>query len=213
MQSQFAQEIALAAQRLEQMKAQYMELLRFNSGWDDVFSSFIGDPLKKIFGPGIPSARDAFSDFGWITPQIEMLAESREPRDIRASLEAITGKIPDSKARPYIAFEEVQVVEGFQLAQEIRQSGGQTRDGARLISEQAKTASPKGAARLQAEALSQVMVLTQQNREATAKLLELQATQVEQVSREEKRLELERQRYMEDANQYLEGILQSREAF
>ncbi len=209
MQSQFAQDIALAAERLNQLRQQYFEVIRFNSGWDELFKNFIGDPQKQILklGTTTTSAPDAFSDFGWIKPQIEILERSPEPADIRASLENITGKIPASQARPYIPFEELQVVEGFQLAQQIRQSGSQTREAANAIAEQAESASPKGAARLQAQALSQVMVLTQQNQEAMAKLLELQATQVEQVSREEKQLETERIKNMEDASNYLQGLL------
>ena len=207
MQSQFAQDIALAAERLSQLREQYFELKRFNSGWDELFQTFIGDPQREILSQARGSVASAFSDFIWIQPEIENFQQSRGPADIRNSLEAITGKIPDSSARPYIPFEELQVVEGFQLAQEIRRSGSETREGARLISEAAKTASPKGAARLQAEALSQVMVLTQQNQEAMAKLLELQATQVEQVSREEKQLEHDRIKTMEDARSYLQSLL------
>jgi hypothetical protein len=210
MQSQFAQDIALAIERVNQLKAQYLELLRFHAGLDDFFEVFVGDPLKEIFGRGTTALRDAFVDFGWITPQIEILGNGSGPHDIRASLEAITGQIPDSRERPYIPFEEMQIIDGFQLAQEIRRSGERTREAVRLISQQAKSASPKGAARLQAEATSEVMVLSQQNQEAMAKLLELEATQIEQVSREEKRLERERLKYMEDAAGYLQTLLAGR---
>jgi len=41
-----------------------------------------------------------------------------------------------------------------------------------------------------------------------AKLLELEATQIEQVTREEKRIERERVKFMEDANDYADGIIQ-----
>ncbi len=207
MESQFAQEIAVAIEQLSQLKAEYLELIRFHSGLDDFFQVVIGDPFKGPLQGARTRLRDAFIDFGWITPEIEILGSSSAPQDIRASLEKVTGEIPDSRERPYIPFEEIQVVEGFQMAQEIRSSGAQTRDAARLISEQAQTASPKGAGRLQAEALSQVMVLSQQNQEAMAKLLELEATQVEQVSRDEKRLETERLKYLEDAGRYLENVL------
>jgi len=210
MQSQFAQDIAVAIESLNQLKAQYLELLRFNSGLDDFLQTFIGDPLKGFLNQNRGTVRDAFVEFGWITPQIEMMETSTSPADIRSSLEAITGKIPASNTRAYIPFEEIQVVEGFQMAQQIREAGTDTRDAAKSISEQAKTASPKGAARLQTEALSKMMVLNQQNQEAMAKLLELEATQVEQVSREEKQIETERLKYMDDASSYLDGVLNTR---
>ena len=55
-----------------------------------------------------------------------------------------------------------------------------------------------------------MMVLSQQNQEVLAKILELQAVQVEQVSREEKRLESERLKYLDDAGTYLAGLQEAR---
>ncbi len=210
MQSQFAQEIAMATEQISQLQSQYLELLRVHSGFDDIFHALVGDSFKNLFRSGNGSLRDAFTDFGWVTSDVEILNQASGPADIRSSLEAITGKIPASHQRPYIPFEEMQVVEGFQLAQEIRGGSEATRDAASSISQQAQTASPKGAARLNAEALSQVMILSQQQQEALAKLIELEAVQVEQVSREEKRLEWERTKYLDDAGGYLSAILEAR---
>ncbi len=208
MQSQFAQDIALAIEQLAQLKAQYLELVRFHAGIDEMVELFVGDPLERILGRGYESISDAFEEFWWVAPQIEVLKGASGPREIRSALEEITGALPESADRPYIPFEELQVVEGFQLAREIREAGRSTREAARLISDQAKLASPKGAARLQAQAAAEAIVLAQENQEAMAKLLELQATQVEQVSRDEKRLERERLKYMADAAVYLQAVLQ-----
>lgn len=209
MQSQFAQSVALAIDQFNQIKAQYLELMRFNSGWDELIRDFVGDPLKQVFGDGYGSASNAFSDFGSISSDIVNLENARGAQDIRASLEAITGYIPSSEVRPYIPFEEKQVVDAFNFAQEIRQAGEKTREVADSISEQAGNASPKGVARLQAQALSHIVVLNQENQEAMAKLLELEATQIEQVSREEKKLEWERLKFMEDAKDYLQSVINS----
>lgn len=208
MQSQFAQDIALAMERLNQLKSTYLELLRFNSGLDDLFETWVGDPLHQFMDVG-RGFRFTFSDFPQISPQIDLIQNAQGPSDIRNALENITGKIPQSEARPYILFEEMQVVEGLDLAQRIRQSGENTRAAAHSISEQSKTVSPKGAGRLQSQALSHVIELNQQNQEAMAKLIELEATQIEQVSREEKRLERERVKYMDDAKWYLQTFLNS----
>lgn len=210
MQSQFAQDIAVALDQLERLKAQYTELVRFHSGLDSFFEVFVGDSYRDLFRFGNSGLRDAFVDFGWITPNIEILDQASAPQDIRSSLEAITGTIPASNERPYIPFEESKVVEGFQFAQEIRKAGDETRDAAQSISEQAQDASPKGAARLSAEAMSRMMVLSQQNQEVLAKILELEAVQVEQVSREEKRLESERLKYLDDAGDFLTGLQEGR---
>ncbi len=206
MQSQFAQQIMVILDQLDQLRAQYEEIVRFHAGWDEFFEVFIGRPVTEARA----LLSGAYGDFGWITPEIEGLSTSAEPADIRASLEQITGEIPQSDVRPYIPFEEMQVVEGFRLAQEIRRAGEETRNAARAITEQARNVSPKGAVKLTAEALSQGIILSQQNQEAIAKLIELQATQVEQTSREEKRLERERLKYMEHAKDFLEEVMNAR---
>ena len=204
--SAFAKDIALAIERLNEMKTQTLELFRFHAGLDDIWNSVIGEPLRNLMGQGNSSLRNAFSDLEMSTPQIEMFQTAGGPQDIRAALEEITGKIPETDARPYLVFDEMQVVDAFDLARQIREAGGVTRSAATDIAEQATNASPKGAARLQAQATSQLIVLNQQNQEAMAKLIELQATQIAQVTREEKRAETERLKFMEDAGDYADSL-------
>lgn len=202
--SNFAQDIALAVERLNELKTQTLELFRFHAGLDDVLDSIIGDPLGGFLRYGKASLRDAFMDVGLINPQIEIFEGTRGPVDIRHALEEITGEIPTGNQRLYIPFEEMMVVDAFDLAREIREAGVSTRNSADSIAEQAKGASPKGAARLQAQGVAQLMLLGQQNQEAMAKLIELNATKIEQVSRLEKTAERERIQYLKDANQFLE---------
>ncbi len=204
--SAFAKDIALAIERLSELRAQTLELLRFHAGLDDIWNSIIGDPLRNLIGQGNSSLRNAFADLGTSTPQIEMFQSANGPEDIRTALEEITGKIPETDARPYLVFDEMQVVDAFDLAREIREAGGVTRNAASQIAEQAANASPKGAVRLQAQAMSQLMVLSQQNQEAMAKLIELEATQIAQVTREEKHAETERLKFMEDAGDYADSL-------
>jgi len=206
MQSQFVETMASSVESLNQMKDQYLEMLRFNSGLDDI-SNFLN--LRSLSNPSMArtDVAGAFWGFGNVTPHLEQFQAATGAVEIRRSLETLTGQIPESQSRPYIPFEEMQVVDGFQLAQEIRLAGTQTREAARDIADQAMTASPKGAARLQANALSQMIVVGQENQEALAKLIELQAVQVEQVSRQEKSLEHERVKYMSDAKDYLASFL------
>lgn len=208
LQAEWAKQIALAIGQLHELTNQTLELFRFHSGLDEIWNSMIGDPLRNLIGHGNTSLRDAFVDLGLITPQIQMVQGSGGPEDIRAALEQITGKIPDTDARPYLVFDEMQITDAFDLARQIRQAGDMTRNAARRIAEQAASASPKGAARLQAQAASQLMVLNQQNQEAMAKLIELEATKIAQVTREEKRVETERLKFMEDAGDYADSISQ-----
>lgn len=206
LQTEFGQQIALAIEDVTQLTRQTLEMFRFNSGLDEIFSSIIGEPLRNILGQGTLNLRNAFSDLSLTNAQIQMVQGANGPEDIRSALEEITGQIPDTDARPYLAFDEMQVVDAFDLARQIRESGTVTRDAATQIADQAQTASPKGAARLQAQAASQLIVLNQQNQEAMAKLLELEATKIAQVTREEKRVETERLQFMDDAGAYADGI-------
>ena len=205
--SSFAQDIMLAAERLNELKTQTLELFRFHSGLDEILNFVKGDPVKDFIDSLRTRIRSVYSDSLFSTPQIEILQTGGSAEDLRSSLETITGSIPEGNQRPYIPFEEMQVVEAFQLANQIRDGGNDLRDAAHEIETQAETASPKGAVRLQAQGTAELMLLGQQSQESIAKLLELQATQIEQVSRREKDAERERLRFIKDTNDYLDGIL------
>ena len=205
--SSFAQDIMLAAERLNELKTQTLELFRFHSGLDEILNFVKGDPIKDFIESLRTRIRNVYSDSMFTTPQIEILQTGGTPEDLRTSLETVTGAIPEGNQRPYIPFEEMQVVEAFQLANQIRDGGNDLRDAAHEIETQAETASPKGAVRLQAQGTAELMLLGQQSQESIAKLLELQATQIEQVSRREKEAERERLRFIKDTNDYLDGML------
>ena len=79
-------------------------------------------------------------------------------------------------------------------------------DAGNEISSAAQDASPKGAARLAADALGKILVTQAQMQQNQAKLIELGATQVEQTSREEKYYERERMRFMDDFSQLIDTI-------
>ena len=203
----FAQNIMLAMDQLTELKDQTLEFLRFHSGLDEILNFVKGDPVRDFIDTLRTRIRDVYSDAIFTTPQLEILQTGGSAEDLRTSLEAITGAIPEGNQRPYIPFEEMQVVEAFQLASQIREGGNDLRDAARQIQTQAETASPKGAVRLQAQGTAELMVLGQQTQESIAKLLELEATQIEQVSRREKDAERERLRFIKDTGEYLDGIL------
>jgi hypothetical protein len=209
LQTEWAKDIALAIEHLSELKSQTLELLRFHSGFDEILSSIIGDPLRNLINQGSQSLRDAFVDLGVTTPQISIFEGASGPQDIRAALDQITGDIPDTDARPYLVFDEMQVTDAFDLAQKIRAAGMDTRSAANAITQQAAAASPKGAARLSVQAASQLMVINQQNQEALAKLIELEATQVAQEMRGEKQSETERAKVISDAGDFADVMSQA----
>jgi len=208
LESEWAKQLALALEQFNELKSQSLEFLKVHSGLDEILNSVIGEPFKQLMDEGRQGLKDAFSDSGFLSPQIEILNGSGGPEDIRAALDEITGEIPETDAKPYLVFDEMQVTDAFDMARQIRQAGEATRQAAGEISEQAKSASPKGAARLQAEAASKLIVLNQQYQEGIAKLIELEATQIEQVSREEKRTERERFKFLEDVSTYSDSVIQ-----
>ena len=209
----FAKDIMLAIDHLNELKTQTLELFRFHAGLDEIFRIVRGDTVREFIDTVRSRVRDVYSGSSSAMASLEILQTGGTPEDLRASLETITGNIPEGNERLYIPFEEMQVVEAFNLASQIREGGQGLRDAARQIAEQAQDASPKGAGRLQAQGISELMVLGQQSQESIAKMLELQATQIEQVSRREKDAERERLRFLKDSNEYLDSILASSAEF
>ena len=209
----FAKDLMLAIDHLNELKSQTLELFRFHAGLDEIFRIVRGDPIREFIDTVRSRVRDVYSGSSSAMASLEILQTGGTPEDLRASLETITGNIPEGNERLYIPFEEMQVVEAFNLASQIREGGQGLRDAARQIAEQAQDASPKGAGRLQAQGISELMVLGQQSQESIAKMLELQATQIEQVSRREKDAERERLRFIKDSNEYLDSILASSAEF
>ena len=209
----FAKDIMLAIDHLNELKTQTLELFRFHAGLDEIFRIVRGDTVREFIDTVRSRVRDVYSGSSSAMASLEILQTGGTPEDLRASLETITGNIPEGNERLYIPFEEMQVVEAFNLASQIREGGQGLRDAARQIAEQAQDASPKGAGRLQAQGISELMVLGQQSQESIAKMLELQATQIEQVSRREKDAERERLRFIKDSNEYLDSILASSAEF
>ena len=209
----FAKDIMLAIDHLNELKTQTLELFRFHAGLDEIFRIVRGDTVREFIDTVRSRVRDVYSGSSSAMASLEILQTGGTPEDLRASLETITGNIPEGNERLYIPFEEMQVVEAFNLASQIREGGRGLRDAARQIAEQAQDASPKGAGRLQAQGISELMVIGQQSQESIAKMLELQATQIEQVSRREKDAERERLRFIKDSNEYLDSILASSAEF
>lgn len=205
MQAQWVEDLALALDRFNELKTQTVEMFRVHSGVDDIIDLVVGDPIKG-FLKNSSSLKELFSEAGLLNPQIEFLDGGATPQDIQIALHAITGDVPRTEAYSYLTFEESQVIDAFYLAQHIRKSGKETRSAASQIETQAKSASPKGAARLQAQGVAQLMVLEQQNQEVLAKMLELQATQIEQETRDEKRSERQKLKFLNDATSFADGI-------
>ncbi len=203
------EEMQNAIDRLLALRNTLEEMIRFHSGIDEVRSLFIGDYKKLLgrFNPNILSSlgyelsgvqRDFYS-------LIQGGADGVGP-DFRNSLESVFGEDPHSQTKPYITQEEVFAADGFHWSREVRKAVEATMNAGQDISLAAQTASPKGASRLAADALGKLLVAEAQTQQNQAKLIEVGATQIEQVSREEKYYERERLRFMREFNELVDTL-------
>ncbi len=212
MENQFAQEIIVLFDQLTELENTYQEMMRFNAGIEEFVRSFVQD-AARAFRDSQSTFRDGF--LAGFEPSVEqdairnlgtILEGYGDPSGIKSYIETIHGMDPQSVERPYITFDESQVGEAYLMAHEIRKRSDETKQAGETIQELSQTASPKGAARLSADASGKLIVVTQENQEIFAKLLEVEATKLEQVSRDEKRFERERLKYMREMQLGIESL-------
>jgi len=191
------------------LRKTFDELKRFQSGVDEIRSIVMGD-YKKLLNKISPINID---ELGYQLTGIQRDfyslingASSGSSSDILSRLEAIFGEDPKSPTKPYITQEEVIAADAYRWSGEVKRIVEPTIDAGNEISNAAQDASPKGAARLAADALGKILVTQAQMQQNQAKLIEIGATQVEQTSREEKYYERERIRFMDDFGQLIDTL-------
>lgn len=198
------EDIKNAIDQLTQLQSTFSEMKRFNGGVDEIFSRFLGD-FKSILYRNNPASLSSMG-FNLSVPQMEFYelvngVTGSGSSNYKNQLDSIFGKDPNSAARPYITQEELAAADGYRWSGEVRRATGQTIAVGEDISVAAQAASPKGAARLTADALGKILVTQAQIQQNQSKLIEIGSVQIEQVSREEKYYERERLRFMEDFNE------------
>ncbi len=203
------EEMQNAVERLLTLRNTLAELIRFHSGFDEIRSLFIGD-YKKLLARFNPSMLSSLGyDLSGVQRDFYALIQgggSGLGSDYRNNLESVFGEDPRSETKPYITQEEVFAADGFRWSSEVRKAIEETMNAGADISVAAQTASPKGASRLAADALGKILVAEAQNQQNQAKLIEIGATQIEQVSREEKYYERERLRFMREFNALVDTL-------
>ncbi len=208
MELQHVEVMANALERLATLRKTLEEMIRFHSGFDEIRSLFIGDFKRLLprFNPNI------LSNLGYqlSSPQRDFYAliqgSGGSSFDYRRHLDTIFGEDPRSETKPYITQEELFAADGFRVSGEVRKLVEDTVDAGEDISQAARIASPKGAARLSADAMGKILVAQAQTQQNQAKLIEIGATQIEQVSREEKYYERERLKFMREFNSLLDNL-------
>lgn len=202
-------ELKNAFDQLTELKNTFQEMKRFNGGVDKIFSRVLGD-FKSLLYSYNPSN---LSSMGFNLSQVQQEfyqlvngISGSAPSSYKSHLDAIFGQDPGSQTKPYITQEELIAADSYRWAGDVKQIIDQTVTAGEDISTAAQDASPKGASRLAADALGKIVVTQAQIQQNQSKLIEIGATQVEQVSREEKYYERERLRFMDDFNGVLNEI-------
>jgi hypothetical protein len=196
-------DVTNALDQLLQLQKTFDELQRFHSGLDEIRSLFLGE-YRRLGSFNLTS-------LGYQLTQTQqdfysLVNGSSGVLDYRSYLNKIFGEDPQSATKPYITQEEVFAADGFKWASDVRKVIDTTIQAGQDISYSAQTASPKGAARLAADALGKILVTQGQIQQNQAKMIEIGAAQIEQVSREEKSYERERLKFMDEFNQLIEEL-------
>jgi len=205
---QHAETIKNAIEQLLEAKKTFEELKRVNAGVDDIIDLFLGD-FKSLLYTYNPSG---LASLGFNLSQAQtglyqsVNGASGGTVNYKGYLDAIFGEDPKSETKPYITQEELFAADGYRWAGDIKQIIDRTIDAGEDISRAAQTSSPKGSARLTADALGKIIVTQAQIQQNQSKLIELGATQIEQSAREEKYYERERIRFMYAFNRLLDEI-------
>ncbi len=202
-------ELKNAFDQLTELQDTFNEMKRFNGGVDEIFSKILGD-FKSLLYRYNPSN---LSSMGFNLSQVQKefyalvngIAGS-DSSSYKSHMDAIFGQDPNSQTKPYITQEELIAADSYRWAGDVKQIIDQTVTAGEDISTAAQTASPKGAARLTADALGKIVVTQAQIQQNQSKQIEIGATQIEQVSREEKYYERERLQFMDDFNSLLNEI-------
>lgn len=197
-----------ALERLTELKKTFNELERFHSGIDEIRQVITGDYKRLLY---------RFNSGGLSSLGYELNRAQRDlyelvnggfnaSQNYRSHLNSVFGEDPNSATKPYITQEEVFVADGLRWSGEVKKIVETTFDAGDDISRAAQTASPKGAARLSADALGKILVAQAQIQQNQSKQIELSALQVEQNTREEKYYERERLKFMREFNQLLDAL-------
>jgi hypothetical protein len=210
MQVYHIEDIKNAIDQLTQLQGTFNEMKRFNSGFDDIFSKLMGDFKNILYRNNSSNLSSMGFNLSGLQTEFYQLINgssgSGASSSYKSHLDSIFGKDPNSQTKPYITQEELFAADSYRWASDVKQVTDQTITAGQGISSDAQTASPKGSARLAADALGKIVVTQAQIQQNQSKQIEIGATQVEQISREEKYYERERLGFMDDFNSLLDEL-------
>lgn len=209
MQLQHVERLRSSLDRLLELRKTFEEIKRVNTGVDEIRSLFLGD-FKSLLYRYSPIN---LSSLGYRLSQVQRdfyaLINGSSlggAADYKNHLDSIFGRDPQSPTKLYITQEELLAADSYRWASEVRKIIDKTMDAGEDISRASHTSSPKGAARLTADALGKIVVTQAQIQQNQSKLIEIGATQIEQVSREEKNYERDRIKFMRQFNRFLNTL-------
>lgn len=218
LETQHVAEMLEAAKRLMELKTMAQEFQFFSSeliekGFSEIFGFFNPQPPESI-----PGFTKEFTD-GYMKVLNENPYYNAKPEakgqvqnwvsrsEQGATLPYYLNLVPDpmSENHQYITFEQAQIARTFDEAKELRDYAGELSKQGEELSEAASRANLLGAARLEAGSMGKLYEILGTLLRSQGRLAELQSLSLEQVSRREKKQELERQRVIQDFGDFVKG--------
>ena len=187
MQAYHIENIRNALDQIVELQRTFDEIKRFNSGIDEIGSRFLGDFKSLLYRYSSGNLTSLGYQLSQTQRDFYALVNGSSSGglgDYKRHLETIFGEDPQSATKPYITQEELFAADSYRWASDVKRVIDRTVDAGEDISRASHTASPKGAARLTADALGKIVVTQAQIQQNQSKLIEIGATQIEQVSRE-----------------------------
>lgn len=209
MQAYHLEDIKNALDQIFELQRTFEEIKRVNNGIDEIQSLFVGDFKQLLYRYSPANLTSLGYQLSQSQRDFYALVNGSlfgSTADYKKHLESIFGQDPQSQTKPYITQEELFTADSYRWASDIKKIIDRTIDAGDDISRASHTASPKGAVRLTADALGKIVVTQAQIQQNQSKLIEIGATQLEQVSRDEKNYERERIKFMRELNRLLDAL-------
>lgn len=165
----FGGDVAVLAQILAENIKQYYQLKSIieEAEWQHSFLENLNDGLNNSIGmlEGLP-IRDE-----------KILEELRSFRDAVGKVNSIYGKIPKSQEEAMQALHDQSIAESFRMVNDFKEYSKIQEENSQRIAIESREASPKGAARMQAETSAQILNSLSQLIRLNTQMLKLQSEQ------------------------------------
>jgi hypothetical protein len=174
----FGGDVAVLLQILEQNIQHYYQLQQM------IRQGRNADNYLRLINAGLDNSIGLLNSLPIRDEQI--LAELREFRSALGKVESVYGQIPRSPEEVLHTLHDRTVAESLKMANDFKEFSVTQERNSNLIASQARTASPKGAARMQAETSAEILKSLSQLIRLNTQMLKLQSEQLAFTNKQSK---------------------------